>query len=229
VPTQSARATAPVVASTARAASAWPAAPGAQSARCKWRPFGVVTIGVSTGGPRALETILPCLPADLPWPVLVSQHMPPKFTETFARRLDSQCALNVVEVNQPMPLVPGRVYLGQGGSDLVVSEKQGKLMAQPVSEDSTQLWHPSVEVMVRSVQAHFLPAQCIGVMLTGMGYDGAAAMACLKQDGGRTIAESEDTAVVFGMPAELIRKEGASLVPLDKIAGQIQYWIANKG
>lgn len=196
----------------------------------KWRPHGVVVIGVSTGGPRALEAILPKLPADYPWPVLVSQHMPSKFTETFARRLDSICALDVVEVNQAMPLVAGRVYLGQGGTDMVVSEKVGKLMVQPTPEDTSQLWHPSVEVMVRSVHRYFLPEQCVGVMLTGMGYDGAEAMAKLKLAGGRTIAESEETAVVFGMPAELIRRDGASLVmPLEKIAAQIQYWTNNKG
>ena len=187
---------------------------------------GLVLIGVSTGGPRTLEDILPKLPADFPWPVLVAQHMPANFTDTFARRMDSLCALTVVEVNTALALQPGHVYIGRGGTDLVVSERSGRLYAVPKPETPGVLWHPSVEVMVDTAMQHLAPQRLVGVMLTGMGNDGAAAMARLKQTGGRTIAESADTAVVFGMPAELIERQGASLVlPCTGIAAQLRAWL----
>jgi two-component system chemotaxis response regulator CheB len=187
---------------------------------------GLVLIGVSTGGPRTLEDILPRLPADFPWPVLVAQHMPANFTDTFARRMDSLCALTVLEASTTMPLLPGHVYIGRGGTDLAVSERGGKLYAVPRPETPGVLWHPSVEVLVDTAMQHLSPQRLVGVMLTGMGNDGAAAMARLKQNGGRTIAESADTAVVFGMPAELIERNGASLVlPCTGIANQLRVWM----
>jgi two-component system chemotaxis response regulator CheB len=184
-----------------------------------------VLIGVSTGGPRTLEDILPKLPADFPWAVLVAQHMPANFTDTFARRMDSLCAMKVVEVAAPMPLAAGQVYIGRGGSDITVCDRGGRLFASPRPESPGVLWHPSVEVMVESALQHVSPQRLIGVMLTGMGNDGAAAMARLKQLGGRTIAESAETAVVFGMPQELIERQGASLVlPCTAIATQLRSW-----
>jgi two-component system chemotaxis response regulator CheB len=193
-------------------------------------PPGLVLIGVSTGGPRTLEDILPKLPADLPWPVLVAQHMPSNFTDTFARRMDTLCALHVLEVATPMLLEAGKVYIGRGGSDLIVSERGGRLYGAPRPESAAVLWHPSVELMVNSALQH-LPAQrLVGVMLTGMGNDGAAAMARLRQEGGRTIAEAAETAVVFGMPQELIELGGASIVlPCHRIAAQLKIWLQRVG
>jgi two-component system chemotaxis response regulator CheB len=188
---------------------------------------GLVVVGVSTGGPRTLEDILPRLPAGFPWPVMVAQHMPANFTDTFARRMDSLCAMQVVEVAAGMPLVPGRVYIGRGGTDLAVVDRAGVLHAAPRPETPGVLWHPSVEVLVDSAMQHLPPRQLIGVMLTGMGNDGAAAMSRLRAAGGRTIAESADTAVVFGMPCELIERGGASLVlPCTGIAAQLKLWTA---
>ena len=187
---------------------------------------GLVLVGVSTGGPRTLEDILPKLPASFPWAILVSQHMPANFTDTFARRMDSLCALTVVEVNTALALQPGHVYIGRGGTDLAVSERGGRLYAVPKPETPGVLWHPSVEVLVDSAMQHLSPQRLVGVMLTGMGNDGAGAMTRLKQSGGRTIAESADTAVVFGMPAELIERQGASLVlPCTGIAAQLRAWV----
>jgi len=187
---------------------------------------GLVIIGVSTGGPRTLEDILPLLPGDFPWPVLVAQHMPASFTLPFATRMNDLCALQVVEAARPMPLEAGTIYIGKGGADLVLAKRGGSgatVLAKPESKDF--LWHPSVELMGRSVLEHCDPARVIGVMLTGMGYDGADAFAEIKKRGGRTIAESEESAVVFGMPAELIKRGGASLVlSADKIANQIISW-----
>jgi two-component system chemotaxis response regulator CheB len=189
-------------------------------------PAGLVLIGVSTGGPRTLEDILPKLPADLPWPVLVAQHMPSNFTDTFARRMDTLCALNVVEVATPLLLEAGKVYIGRGGSDLIVSERGGRLYGAPRPESPSVLWHPSVELMVNSALQHLPAKRLVGVMLTGMGNDGATAMARLRQEGGRTIAEAAETAVVFGMPQELIELGGASIVlPCHRIAAQLKIWL----
>jgi two-component system chemotaxis response regulator CheB len=185
----------------------------------------VLLIGVSTGGPRALEEVLPLLPADFPWPVLVAQHMPGSFTAPFAARLDGLCALQVVEAGRPMPVETGTIYIGRGGADMALARRGGKLTVLPKPENPEFLWHPSVELLGRSALEQVGAHKLVAVMLTGMGYDGADAFAQIKKGGGRTIAESEDTAVVFGMPAELISRGGASLVlPLDKVASQLKVW-----
>jgi two-component system, chemotaxis family, protein-glutamate methylesterase/glutaminase len=186
----------------------------------------LVMIGVSTGGPRTLEDILPNLPADFPCPVVVAQHMPPNFTDAFAKRMDRLCAMRVREVNAPLPLEPGQIYIGKGGTDVAVVERLGRLVVAPRPETPGHPWHPSVDVMIDSAMKHLPAHQITGVMLTGMGNDGAVAMSKLKQQGGRTIAESEATAVVFGMPAELIDKGGATVVlPCHDIARQLKGWL----
>jgi two-component system, chemotaxis family, protein-glutamate methylesterase/glutaminase len=187
---------------------------------------GVVLVGVSTGGPRTLEMVLPKLPDHFPWPVLVAQHMPASFTPSFAQRMDSICAMDVVEANKPMELKPGTIYIGKGGADMVIVERNGKptVIAKPESEKF--LWHPSVELLGRSVLDHYDARNVIAVMLTGMGNDGAESFSAIKKRGGRTIAESEASCVVFGMPAELIKLGGASVtLPAEKIALQIDAWI----
>lgn len=186
---------------------------------------GVVLIGVSTGGPRTLEEILPELPEDFPLPVVVAQHMPATFTKSFAERLNSICKLNVTEVNRPLPLERGTIYIGKGETDVVITRRLNKLIVQPKPENPRYLWHPSVEVLGRSALECLEPSRIIAVMLTGMGYDGADAFAEIKKKGGKTIAESEETAVVFGMPRELIEKGGATVVlPSNEIAKQIIKW-----
>jgi two-component system chemotaxis response regulator CheB len=186
---------------------------------------GVVIIGVSTGGPRTLEDILPLLPADFPWPVLVAQHMPSTFTRPFADRMNGLCHLSVVEAAHPMPVEPGTIYIGKGGADMVLGNRNGKLTVLPKPESKGFMWHPSVELLGRSALEFCDPTRVVAVMLTGMGYDGADAFAEIKKLGGRTIAESEKSAVVFGMPAELISRGGASLVlSSDKVAGQLISW-----
>lgn len=188
---------------------------------------GLILIGVSTGGPRTLEEVLPRLPADLPWPVLVAQHMPGAFTGVFAQRMNGVCALDVVEVGKPAALQPGRVYIARGDADMVVEKRLGRLTAVPVPSDDAHLWHPSVERLVASAMRQVAADRLIGVMLTGMGSDGSAAMTELRRMGGRTIAEDESTAVVFGMPADLIRRGGADAVlPCGDIAGQILRWLS---
>lgn len=187
---------------------------------------GLVIIGVSTGGPRTLEEILPLLPADFPWPVLVAQHMPPSFTRPFAERMNTLCALEVLELRRPLELIPGQIHIGRGGADILVTRRNDRLMVSARPESPEMLWHPSVELLGRSVLQHCNPRRVVGVMLTGMGYDGAESFTELKRRGGRTIAESEQSAVVFGMPAELIKRGGATTVlPVERIAEQIIKWV----
>jgi two-component system chemotaxis response regulator CheB len=186
---------------------------------------GLVIVGVSTGGPSALEEILPQLPADYPLPLIVAQHMPASFTGSFANRINQMCALEAVEVTRPMEVTPGTIYIGRGGADVVVTTRAGKLTVLAKPESPHHLWHPSAELLGRTVLEHCAAHEVIGVILTGMGYDGADAFTEIKKRGGRTIAESEDSAVVFGMPKELIERGGASLVlPLPKIAAQLMNW-----
>jgi two-component system chemotaxis response regulator CheB len=183
---------------------------------------GLVLIGTSTGGPAALDVVLPQLPAEFPWPVMVAQHMPVSFTGPFARRLDRQCSLRVVEVDRPMPLQPGTIYVGRGDADLVVSARAAGMIAMPAPAQHNYPWHPSVERMVGSALEQFDATRLIGVLMTGMGRDGADAMTRLRKDGGRTIAESESTATIWGMPGELVRNGGAELVrPVEDIAAAI--------
>jgi two-component system chemotaxis response regulator CheB len=186
---------------------------------------GVVLIGVSTGGPGTLELILPKLPADFPLPIVIAQHMPGSFTGPFANRLNSLYPIDVVEANKPMPLEAGTVYIGKGGADVVISQRGSQKIVMPKPECKTQLWHPSVELLGQSALAHFPAKQIIAIMLTGMGNDGSQAFAAIHQQGGRTIAESEESCVVFGMPKELIEQQGAGMVlPAHKIASQLLRW-----
>ncbi len=186
---------------------------------------GLVLIGVSTGGPRTLETILPRLPADYPFPIIVAQHMPPFFTGPFAKRMDGLCELSVAEVTRPQEVTAGMIYIAKGGADTVVTIRDGKLMVLPKPESPAYIWHPSVEALGESALQHCEARTIIGVMLTGMGHDGAEAFTRIKKQGGRTIAESEHSSIVFGMPRELIERGGASLVlPAEKIANQLIGW-----
>jgi two-component system chemotaxis response regulator CheB len=187
---------------------------------------GVVVIGVSTGGPRTLECILPNLRANFPWSILVAQHMPSSFTLPFAQRLNGICTMPVVEASRPMTLEPDTIYIAKGGADMQVVLRGGKPTVIPTPENTKFLWHPSVELLGRTVLEQFDAAHVVGVMLTGMGNDGSDSFTNIKKRGGRTIAESESSAVVFGMPAELIAKGGATTVlSAEKIAVQINSWV----
>ncbi|HET6388544.1 chemotaxis-specific protein-glutamate methyltransferase CheB [Hyphomicrobium sp.] len=187
----------------------------------------VVVVGASTGGPPALDVLLSALPANFPWPVLIAQHMPATFTGPLARRLDRLCALHVQEVASALPLEPGNVYIGRGDADIVMMARGESLYVTSAPPLPEHRWHPSVDRLVETT-VHLIGAErTIGVLMTGMGDDGAAAMAQLRAEGGRTIAESEETAVVWGMPGELVKRGGAAVVtPLDKIAAHLKEWAA---
>jgi two-component system chemotaxis response regulator CheB len=171
---------------------------------------GLVLIGTSTGGPPALDVVLGQLPADFAWPVVVAQHMPASFTGALARRLDKLCAMTVSEITRQTRLEPGNIYIAKGDADILISSRAGALVAMAAPSDQTYRWHPSVERMVRTAMKHVPAVNLVGVLMTGMGNDGAAAMAELQAAGGYTIAEAEETAVVWGMPGELVRLGGAN-------------------
>lgn len=190
---------------------------GAKPARTAKRPgsasgMGVVLIGCSTGGPPALDAVLTRLPAAFPWPVVIAQHMPAGFTGPLARRLDGLAELSVCEVTTPQVLRPGFVYVGHGDADMLISLRKAgpTVMSAPAHPDYR--WHPSVSRLVDSAMEHLRAEQLVGVLMTGMGADGADAMTRLRGAGGRTIAQSEETSVVWGMPGELVRRGGADQV-----------------
>lgn len=194
-----------------------------------WKPLpagtppGLVIIGTSTGGPLALDAVLSEIPADFPWPIVVAQHMPAAFTASLASRLDGLCALRVIEVARPTPLVPGCVYIARGDADMTVSRRGTGPVALSTPSSPEHRWHPSVDRLVDSAAVAMPPEHLVGVLMTGMGNDGARSMAALRAAGGRTIAESEDTAVVWGMPGELVKLDGADVVaPLHAIAGKLR-------
>ncbi|HEV2673785.1 MAG TPA: chemotaxis-specific protein-glutamate methyltransferase CheB [Aliidongia sp.] len=183
---------------------------------------GCLLVGTSTGGPPALDALLSPLPENFPWPVVVIQHMPASFTGPLAQRLNGLCALDVLEVVRPTPLVAGRVYVARGDSDLIVSRRPAGLIVQPVPSSAEFHWHPSVDRLVDSAIDHIGARRLVGVLMTGMGDDGAAAMTRVRNQGGRTIAEAEETAVIWGMPGSLVRAGGAEfVVPLEEIADRV--------
>ena len=183
---------------------------------------GLVLVGTSTGGPQALDALLTPLPANFPWPILVAQHMPASFTGALAQRLIKACALNVLEVSSPTPIEPGNVYVARGDADMLLRRQRGKLIAAAAPSDPQFRWHPSVDRMVASAATLVAPERLIGVLMTGMGNDGAQTMADLRRAGGFTIAEAEESAVVWGMPGELVRADGADIVaPLERITSAL--------
>jgi two-component system, chemotaxis family, protein-glutamate methylesterase/glutaminase len=183
---------------------------------------GLVLVGISTGGPPALETLLTALPANFPWPIVIAQHMPATFTDALARRLDGLCAIDVAEVARPTVLGPGRAYIGRGDADVIVARRGVDLIATPAVAEAGYPWRPSANRLVSSALAHVSPSRLVGLLMTGMGNDGVGAMMRLRALGGRTIAEAEETAVVWGMPGELAKAGGADwILPLSGIASQL--------
>lgn len=182
---------------------------------------GLVLVGASTGGPPALDALLAPLPAHFPWPILIAQHMPEAFTGALARRLDTLTELTVREVREPSPLQAGHVYVARGDADMIVTRRGGSLtaLAAPAGDHR---WHPSVDRLVESALEQVPAEQLVGVLLTGMGNDGAASMSRLRRQGGRTLAQSEATATIWGMPGELVHAGGAShVLDLDALASAL--------
>jgi two-component system chemotaxis response regulator CheB len=180
-----------------------------------------VAIGISTGGPATLQEVLPQIPADVPASIFLVQHMPPPFVASFAKRLDEHCPLKVVEARSGMPVEPSVCYVAPGGMHLCLHRKMtGEVVIRTPTTPAT-LFVPSVGVMMASV-LQIYGTDTVGVLLTGIGDDGADQMVAIRQAGGHTIAESEQTAVVYGMPREAVERGGACVVaPSHQIAGEI--------
>ncbi len=168
---------------------------------------GLIVIGASTGGTQAIETLLTRLPADGP-PILIVQHMPAHFTKAFAGRLDSVCPMSVVEAADDQPLKRGVAYIAPGDFHLLVGARGVELRTVLHAGPPVHYQRPSVDVLFHSA-ATLRGVQVVAMLLTGMGSDGADGMVTLRQAGAITIAEAEQSCVVFGMPAEAIARGGA--------------------
>jgi two-component system chemotaxis response regulator CheB len=186
-----------------RRTPAIPAPSAAELARA-----GLCVIGASTGGPAALQTLLEGLPAEFPVPIILVQHMPPGFTRPFASRLDGLCRLDVSEAEDGQRLTPGVVVVAPAGIHLKVSSS---LVVTLTPEPAAARHVPSVDVVFRSaVKAR--PGGVLGVLLTGMGDDGAEGLSLIRAQGGTTIAESEESCAVYGMPRAAVERGAAQYV-----------------
>jgi two-component system, chemotaxis family, protein-glutamate methylesterase/glutaminase len=171
----------------------------------------VVAIGISTGGPQALQYLLPQLPADFPSAILIVQHMPEGFTDMFARRLDEICPIKVKEAQSGDPLLAGRALICPGNRHLKVKRLPMSDVVVLSDEPKVNGHRPSADVLFRSVAEEF-GNKSIALIMTGMGDDGAEGLGAIRSAGGLTIAQSEDSCVVYGMPKAAIERGYASRV-----------------
>ncbi|PPK66507.1 chemotaxis response regulator protein-glutamate methylesterase [Actinokineospora auranticolor] len=185
------------------------------------KPAQAVLIGSSTGGPEALRTVLTKLPASLPVPILVAQHMPPVFTTMLARRIDQESALRVVEASDGEPLRPGCVYIAPGGRHMEVVKAAGGSRVRLHDGPMENHCRPAVDVLFRSATRVYGSGSLV-VMLTGMGQDGKLGTQGLAALGAEVIAQDQATSVVWGMPGAVVSAGLADAVlPLGKIAENI--------
>lgn len=183
----------------------------------RFHPRTHVCIGASTGGTEAVKVVLQGFPADM-LPVLIVQHMPEMFTGTFARRLDSVCAMHVKEAEDGERVCRGTAYIAPGHSHLSVRSSGGRLVCVLERSDPVNRHRPSVDVLFRSA-ARELGGSAIGVLLTGMGKDGADGLLQMHRAGAWTIAQDEASCVVYGMPREAVSLGAAhEVLPLGDIA-----------
>jgi two-component system chemotaxis response regulator CheB len=187
----------------------------------------VVAIATSTGGPRALATVIPDFPRDLPAGVLIVQHMPAGFTKSLARRLDAVSRLEVCEACHGDVVVNGRVYIAPGGCHMRVELVHGvpKIV---VDDQSPPVWgvRPAADPLFRSVASAY-GAACVGVVLTGMGRDGSEGLVAIREAGGRAIVQDRETSTVYGMPHAALRLAGADrIVPLGDVASEVNMLLA---
>ncbi len=195
--------------------------PNKSPLRPRREPTKIVAIGISTGGPNALQYLLTQLPGDFPGSIVVVQHMPAGFTEMFSRRLDESCAIDVKEAQSGDLLIAGRALICPG--DRHIKVRRMPLGNTVVLSDEARMngHRPSVDVLFRSVAAEF-GSRAIGALMTGMGDDGATGLGMMKDAGALTIAQSEESCTVFGMPKAAIERGYAMrVVPLDMMANTL--------
>ncbi len=181
----------------------------------------LVAIGASTGGPPALQKIFTDFPQELPFAVLVSQHMPSGFTKAFADRLNRLCPFPIKESADGDTVVSGHVYVAPGGFNMIVELVNGETVIRLVEPSARDRYVPSVDAMFESVAALY-GERVLAVVLTGMGNDGSKGVKAVKGGGGQVFAEAEESAIVFGMPREAIATNLVDkIVPLDAVADEI--------
>ncbi|MBI4944698.1 MAG: chemotaxis response regulator protein-glutamate methylesterase [Actinobacteria bacterium] len=184
-------------------------------------PFGVLAIGSSTGGPDALAQVLPLLPASLPVPVVVVQHMPPLFTRLLAQRLDVTCKLTVVEASEGELIVPGKIVIAPGGKHLVIKRSGTSVVGHLTEDPPENFCRPAVDVLFRSVAAVY-GDRVLACVLTGMGRDGEKGAGVIRAGGGEVYAQDEATSVVWGMPGAVATAGQADkILPLQRIGPDI--------
>lgn len=186
------------------------------------RRVGIVSIGTSTGGPKALQEIIPKLPKDFPTPIVIAQHMPPNFTGPFAERLSQLSQITVKEAEEGEPLKPGVALIAPGRGHMRVRRPRGIETVVTISENKEEfIYRPSVDALMFSV-SEFFPGRALGVILTGMGNDGLKGLTELKKTGGRIFAQNEETCIVYGMPKAVVDAGIADKVlSLEEMAGEI--------
>lgn len=181
----------------------------------------IVVVGASTGGTEALRVFLEALPADAPGLAIV-QHMPEQFTAAFSRRLNGLCRVTVREAQDGDSVIRGTALIGPGNRHLLLKRSGARYYVELRDGPLVSRHRPSADVLFRSA-ARYAGKNCIGIIMTGMGDDGARGMLELKQAGARTLAQDEASCVVFGMPKEAIKLGGVDKVlPLERMAGEIQ-------
>jgi two-component system chemotaxis response regulator CheB len=180
----------------------------------------VLAIGASTGGTKAIETVLTRMPADSP-ATLVVQHMPPGFTRSFAERLNKMCAMEVREASDNDSVAPGTVLIAPGNFHMLLQRSGAYLSVRVKSGPPVHHQRPAVDILFQSVAQH-AGGNAVGVLLTGMGADGARGLLQMREAGAHTIAEDESTCIVYGMPREAIEMGAADeIVPLPLVAARI--------
>ena len=165
--------------------------------------YPVVALGISTGGPQTLNAVLPKLPADFPSPVLIAIHMPDTFTATFAKHLDSMCKMSVKEAEEGEVIRPGQIYVSRGRVHMVLKGTPERAYVT-YTQDDRYIYKPSADLLLSS-SAKVFGSNTIGVIMTGMGNDGAQGIVEVKRAGGTTIAENPKTAILWAMPESAIK------------------------
>ena len=185
----------------------------------------LIIIGASTGGTEAIKEVLTRLPADVPG-ILVTQHMPENFTKSFADRLNTLCKISVKEAEHNERILPGHAYIAPGHSHLLLKRSGANYMTELNQGPPVNRHRPSVDVLFRSA-ANVAGANALGIILTGMGKDGAQGLLEMRQAGSHTIAQDEESCIVFGMPREAINIGGAcEVLPLQGIARHALEYLA---
>jgi two-component system chemotaxis response regulator CheB len=185
----------------------------------------IIALGASTGGTIALEQVLKRFPSDAPGTVIV-QHMPEHFTLSFAKRLDGMCAIRVQEAKDGDQVVPGLALIAPGGKHMVLQANGSQWIARVKDGPKVHHQRPAVDVLFQSV-ARSAGRNAVAALLTGMGADGAKGMLAMREAGAHTIAQNEETCIVYGMPKEAVKLDAAvDILPLDRIADALLQQVA---